>query len=93
MIAYFDEESEKIAFQLAADLRINGLKVDLNLGIMKFNKVFKTAESRNHQCLALIGETERNSGVVQLKNLKNKESENINLTDIEKIKKYIQGIN
>lgn len=93
MIAYFDKESEKIAFQLAADLRINGLKVDLNLGIMKFNKVFKTAESRNHQCLALIGETERNSGVVQLKNLKNKESENINLTDIEKIKKYIQGIN
>lgn len=91
MIAYFDEESEASAFKLASDARAAGLKVDLSLGVMKFKKVFKTAESRHHSFLALIGENERNAGVVQVKNLENKEAKNIKLTNIEEIKEFIKG--
>lgn len=91
MIAYFDEESETTAMDLASALRSESTKVDLHLGVMKFKKVFKTAESRAHKFLALIGENERNDGVVQLKNLTNKEQKNIKLTDIKEIKEFIKG--
>ena len=91
MIAYFDEESETTAMDLASALRSESTRVDLHLGVMKFKKVFKTAESRAHKFLALIGENERNDGVVQLKNLTNKEQKNIKLTDIKEIKEFIKG--
>lgn len=91
MIAYFDEESEKEAIKLASAARKAGLKIDLALGVMKFKKVFKTAEQRNHSYLALIGENERKDGVVQVKNLINKEAKNIKLTDIKEIKEFIKG--
>lgn len=91
MLAYFDEDSEVEALKLATNLRSVGLKVDVSLGVMKFKKVFKTAESRSHSFLALIGENERNSGEVQLKNLTNKESKNIKLSSIEEIKEFIKG--
>lgn len=90
MIAYFDDESEATAMDLASELRKNDLKVDLNLGVMKFKKVFKTAESRNHKYLALIGENERKDGVVQLKNLKTKDQENIKLENLKDIIEFIR---
>jgi histidyl-tRNA synthetase len=88
MIAYFDDESESVAIQLASNLRKDGMKVDLCLGVMKFKKVFKTAEQRNHNMLAMIGENEREAGLVQLKNLKNKDQKNINLNNIREIKDF-----
>ncbi len=90
MIAYFDDESEATAMDLASSLRQNDLKIDLNLGVIKFKKVFKTAESRNHKYLALIGENERKDGVVQLKNLKTKDQENIKLENLKDIIEFIR---
>jgi histidyl-tRNA synthetase len=92
MIAYFDDESESVAIQLASNLRKDGMKVDLCLGVMKFKKVFKTAEQRNHNMLAMIGENEREAGLVQLKNLKNKDQKNINLNNIREIKDFLKSI-
>lgn len=91
MVAYFDQESETLAMDLATALRAESSKVDLQLGVMKFKKVFKTAESRSHKFLALIGENERNEGVVQVKNLTNKEQKNIKLTNIKEIIEFIKG--
>lgn len=91
MLAYFDAESEDTSLKLASSLRKEGLKVDTCLGVMKFNKVFKTAESRNHKFLFLIGENERKNNEVQIKNLTNKEQFNIELSNIEKMKNIIQG--
>jgi len=92
MIAYFDEESEATALKLASTLRSEGVKVDLSLGVMKFKKVFKTAEQRNHTMLAMIGENERGAGVVQLKNLKNKDQKNINLESVKEIIDFLKNI-
>jgi histidyl-tRNA synthetase len=91
MLAYFDEESESTALSLAKNLRAEGIKVDVALGKMKFNKVFKTADSRNHTYVALIGENERNDGVVQVKNTKTKDQENIKLENIKDIIKFIRN--
>lgn len=92
MIAYFDEESEATALKLASTLRTEGVKVDLSLGVMRFKKVFKTAEQRNHTMLAMIGENERKDGVVQLKNLKTKDQKNIELESIKEIIDFLKNI-
>lgn len=91
MLAYFDEQSEQIALNFAQKAREANLKIDLCLGVMKFKKVFKTAESRNHNFIGLIGENERQDGVIQIKNLITKEAKNIKINEIEEIKKFIKG--
>jgi histidyl-tRNA synthetase len=90
-IGYFDQESEVTAFNLAQDLRHKGLKVELNLGTTSFKKIFKQAESKGHQFLAMIGSNELAEGVVQIKNLTTREGVNVKLTDTQEIIKVIKG--
>jgi len=89
-IAYFDEESEETAWNLAHGLRQENLKVELNLGTMKFKKVFTVAQNKGHEFLAMIGSTEREAGEVQIKNLTKKEAKNFKLDDINGIKEFIK---
>lgn len=90
-ICYFDENCEDACFNLAQNLRQQNLNIELNLGTLKFKKAFTTAEKKGHHYIALIGENELDKGIVQVKNLKTKDSENFNLKDIDKIKQFIKG--
>lgn len=89
-ITYFDDECENTAFKIATQLREEGLKVELNLGAIKFKKVFKLAESKGHSFVALLGENELKAGEIQIKNLKTRDGKNIKLDDIQAIKKFIK---
>ncbi len=90
-IAYFDDNCESSAFKLASSLRAESMKVELNLGIIKFNKVFKLAQAKGHKYVAIFGSNELEKGVVQIKNLETRDGTEINLTNTKEIKKYIKG--
>jgi histidyl-tRNA synthetase len=91
LLCYFEEDCEETAFKLATELRELGLDVELNLGTIKFKKVFKLAESKGHCFLGMIGSNELADGVVQIKNLSTRDGENIKLTNIKDIQKFIKG--
>ena len=91
IITYFDDNCEVPAFNLASELRREGLRVELNLGAIKFKKAFKIAEGKGHQHIAMLGSNELSEGVVQVKNLESRDGKNIKLTDIQEIKNYIKG--
>ncbi len=91
LICYFDEDCEAAAFKLASELRQLNLNIELNLGTIKFKKVFKLAESKGHKFVAMIGSNELADGVVQIKDLATRDGENIKLTDIKNIQKLIKG--
>tara|TARA_Y100000768_G_C23991099_1_gene693199 strand:- start:8495 stop:9718 length:1224 start_codon:yes stop_codon:yes gene_type:complete len=84
------EDQELIATQkLALVLREQGLKVELNLGKMKFNKIFKTAESKGHQYVAIVEEKDGHVQV-QIKNLPTREAKFFQLSDISEIQNFIK---
>jgi histidyl-tRNA synthetase len=88
-ICYFDEECEDTCLNLAEELRTKKLKVELNLGVMKFKKAFSAAAKKGHSYIALMGGNEKAAGEVQVKNLQTKEAKNFKLNDIEEIIKFI----
>jgi histidyl-tRNA synthetase len=92
IITYFEQECEETAFKLASDLRVQDLKVELALGVTKFNKAFKIAQSKGHTHIAMIGSNELSDGVVQIKNLVTRDGKNIEIKNIQEIKKYIKGL-
>jgi histidyl-tRNA synthetase len=92
IITYFDENCETPAFKLAAELRAIDLKVELALGVTKFNKAFKIAQSKGHTHIAMLGSNELEDGVIQIKNLASRDGKNIGLKNIQEIKQYIKGI-
>lgn len=87
---YQDEACEQKAFELASVFRNMKIKVDLNLGVTKFKKVFKLAEQKGYQWIALMGSLELEKEVITLKNIKTQESQTISLNDLTEIKKQMQ---
>lgn len=90
-ICYFDDPCEDLCFELAQELRSIDLNVELNLGTLKFKKAFSTAEKKGHHFIAMMGSNEKDAGIIQVKNLKTKESKNFLLNEIQKIKEFIKG--
>lgn len=89
-ITYTDESSQVTALRLANELRANTkLKVELNLGKIKFGKIFKLAGSKSHNYVGIIGENEITNNEVQVKNLKTREAQNIKLNDYMAIEAFI----
>jgi histidyl-tRNA synthetase len=91
LITYQDEAQWKIANQLAQDLRKNGLLIEFHLGEAKIKKAFQIAEKKQHQFMAMIGESEAVSGEVQIKNQKTRDAKNFKLNDIKNIIDFLKA--
>lgn len=73
---------------LAAQIRSEGVNVELYYTSAKLDKQFKYAESKEIPYAIIVGEQEVSSGKAQLKNLKTREQEELNISDV--IQKLIQ---
>ncbi|MES2557378.1 MAG: histidine--tRNA ligase [Bacteroidota bacterium] len=69
LFANFGDEDATYCMKLSKQLRANGVDCDVYPSNAKMQKQFKYADNRNVQFVALIGENERNSGQLQLKNM------------------------
>jgi histidyl-tRNA synthetase len=70
---------------LASSLRKSGANVFMSLEPIKFNKVFKEADKRGAKFVLLFGDSEKEAGIVLIKNLETKEQKEFKLNDIEAI--------
>lgn len=88
-VAYLNEEGEALAMEASALMRKAGLKVETHFGPLKFKKVFKTAESKGHVNVVLIGEEEAKNKTLTVKNMKERKQETFALNQIDSIKKFL----
>ncbi len=70
LVTIWNEESVEDSLALAGELRRQGLRVDLYPEADKLGKQFKYASSRGIEFVAVVGEDERGSGQVALKNMR-----------------------
>jgi histidyl-tRNA synthetase len=70
------------AYDLALRLRKTGLRVEFYPEAAKLKKQFDYAEKRGIPFVILLGESERASGQIQLKNLENGEQESLEFSDL-----------
>lgn len=73
-LAGMDEKSRNKAVELAANLRANGINAEVDLMARSVKAQFKYADKIGAEFVAAIGETELESGAVNLKNMTNGES-------------------
>jgi histidyl-tRNA synthetase len=88
-IVYTSETEEVASINLANNLRLQGLKVESNLGKMKFNKIFKLAETKGHNHVAIIEQKDDKINV-QVKNLTERTTLDCQLTEFDKIISFIK---
>ncbi len=72
-----DEESHKYAFQQLQKVRKAGINAELYPEVKKFQKQMKYANTRKVPFIAIVGEDERDSGVLGVKNMRAGTQENI----------------
>ncbi len=78
-----DEESLRWAFGLVTGLRQNGLRIDIYPEISKFKKLMKYADQRGVENVLIVGETERSSGTVVLRNMRSGEQESVKVAELQ----------
>lgn len=88
-VAYLDEEAEDLALEASNIMRKAGLKVETNLGVLKFKKVFKTAEAKGHTNVAMIGADEAKNRTLTFKNMKERRQETFKIEDIKSIQEFL----
>lgn len=88
-ITYQTNEAHACASKLAYKLRAKGKRVDLNLGELKMKKVFSTAQKKQVNFLALIGEHELKDNKVQIKNTQTREAKDFDIDDIASMIQFI----
>lgn len=72
-----DEESHKYAFQQLQKVRKAGINAELYPDIKKFQKQMKYANARKIPFVAIVGENERNNGILGVKNMQAGTQENL----------------
>jgi histidyl-tRNA synthetase len=72
-VTLWNDESRADSVALAAELRQNGLRVDLYPEADKLGKQFKYASSRQAPFVAIVGDDERARGEVAVKDLRSGE--------------------
>jgi histidyl-tRNA synthetase len=70
MVVTWSQESAGDSLALAADLRRAGLRVDVYPEADKPGKQLKYAASRSYHVVAIVGDDERQAGMVAVKNLR-----------------------
>lgn len=77
-----DEESHKYAFRQVAALRKSGISCDLYPEPSKLKKQMSYANARNVPYVGIIGESERQEGVISLKNMVTGDQNNVKPEDL-----------
>lgn len=72
LVAYLVPEGEKVANELADQLRKKNQKVELFFGEAKPKKIFTYSEKKNFKYICFIGEEELKNGEVKVKDLANR---------------------
>lgn len=80
MLFYTNADEEMSALKLASELRSKGLTCELNLGVIKFNKIFKLAENKNYSKIGVIENKK-----LQIKDIKSRDSIEIDLEETQSI--------
>jgi histidyl-tRNA synthetase len=88
MVTLWSEDSVGESIALAAELRREGLRVDLYPEADKMGKQFKYASSRNIPFVAIIGDDERTRGEVAIKDMKSGEQSRI---AVEALRKWLRN--
>ena len=82
LLAAFDEATHEYAFGCAARLRAGGLSVELYPEPGKLKKQFEYAAKRNVPFVAIVGETEMQTGTLMLKDQKTGEQQAMTVEEI-----------
>lgn len=77
-----DNDSLKYGFNCLQACRAAGIKADIYPEAAKFKKQMKYADKRGLQKVVIIGESERTSGQLQLKNMKTGEQSSLSLEEL-----------
>ena len=80
----FDSESNLVGWKILNELRERGFSCDKDTMNRSVKAQFREADRQNAKWVIVIGEDERNRGVVQLKNMNKGEQKEISM-DVEKI--------
>lgn len=72
------EEEKDYAIHICMDLRLNGFITDMDYNSRNLKNNFKNADRLNSKFIVIIGEEEKNSGILTIKNNETKEEYKIN---------------
>lgn len=87
LFANFGGEDEKHSLQLLKRVRENGIAAEIYPDSVKMGKQFKYADAKKIPFVAIIGENERKTGQIMLKNLQSGEQQPVSFDElIKKIK-------
>jgi len=82
LVTVFDESSRIIAVEMTTKLRSAGINTDFYLDPAKLEKQLKYADKKGIPYVIVQGPDEKASGVVQLKNMKNRSSQVITIEEV-----------
>lgn len=88
VIISLDEESRIYGMKLAENLRDQKLIVQMDLKNYSLKQQFKLSDKLQAKYIIIIGEDERKSGIITIKNTNNQKQEKI---EVEKIIDFIRG--
>lgn len=74
--------TERKVLKIANNLRKNGLKVDIDMSNKSLGKALKTADKKKIPYVIILGENEIKENKVSIRNMKNGETKEINISDI-----------
>lgn len=77
-----DDESKKYIMKLASCLRENGIVVEMDYINNSLKQQFKLSDRVKSKFIGIIGETERESGIIAVKNTETGNQENINIDEL-----------
>ena len=79
LIVYFDPERSDDYLQLARQLRLSGLRVEMYVEPKKIGQQLKYANRRGHRLAVIAGSEELEQGVCQIKDLHTGVAEQVSL--------------
>ena len=82
LLSYLDVKFIPKCFEIANQLRVNNINVDLVTDNFKLKKQLKYANKNNIPYVLIVGEDEINTNCFTLKNMKNGEQEKKSIDDI-----------
>ena len=83
-----DNESKIYGLKLEKELRLKGIVVEMDYVSNSMKPQFKLSERNNSKFVGIIGEEERNNGIITVKNTLDRTQENVKIEDLVK---YIRG--
>lgn len=78
----FGEKEQKYCMKLLKELRANNVECELYPSALKMQKQMKYANDRNVEFVAIVGEEEMSSGLIQLKNMQTGNQDEFSIEEI-----------